>query len=1001
MTDTPDFDKMSPEEIMKWMESLAVRQGATEGLTTSADMDIGSVSEDDERLKNTGEYIPYGMKKEDWEKQKAREDEQKRQRMAAQPPRPAQSPTPAQAPRPAQSAPPPPVQQPAPAAAQRAAVSDTPDFDNMSPDEIMKWMESLAKRQGAVEGFTTSADADVADVSADDERLKGKGEYIPFGMKQADWDKQLAKEEEQKRARQSQQPPAPPAKPVQAQPPAASFMPPTPQQPAASIQPPSALDDFLSGDLPGLEIEEEETVQAGSRSHPVDWLSNVVNEPDEFDFDNLSNEIASDDDPFAALANFANNDTDDSWLTSLGDDSGLGSLADLANFDAYSDPLEGLEFLNQPAATIQPIVNTVGPQPGEDSLEWLESMARDHGASSEELMTPANLNVTRPNETRTDGPGYKPYSFEITNDVPEDAVPMSADLDFLNEDEGSPEDWLDDVARGVATGEMPSVKVPSSRTPEPVPEPAPKDDDVADDVMARLSQGHDVGADDITKMFESFFERAEQNAHLDEDFDEPKSASVSASTSEEFPDEALKAEIPDWLRDQMITSTPDAEASPDASKMEALMNTFDEEAALSGDITAQSEIEESGAMPDWLRQTPEDDIPALTSSEVPAIEGEGEGELPDWLQVTDGEESDENIFAETPLEDDDLGELILDSDDFETDDEPEQDRAFALDHDPWVVALTLEEEASDELSQWYAEKTGSMDGNELVDMMQASMAQPMPAAAAQSAMPAGLKAAQLPIEAVLMLGEPQAAPDWLIGTATLPAVVAPSYREPAAISARDEENIPDWLRQDTDTTEDTGSSEMDDIPDWLRDQVDDSVTADASDLPPWLAREEDSEAEGDEIPDWLRETMSDEESASAAPTFTPAPMAPTVVMPTPNIPAAVPSIPTPVPIQAAAIQPVKASPAPMTVVNIDVASTLQAARGKLSSGDVNGSLADYELIVRANTSLDEVVKDLSKLAEHKDYKRNPSVYRVLGDTLMRRGELKIALETYRKALHML
>ena len=91
----------------------------------------------------------------------------------------------------------------------------------------------------------------------------------------------------------------------------------------------------------------------------------------------------------------------------------------------------------------------------------------------------------------------------------------------------------------------------------------------------------------------------------------------------------------------------------------------------------------------------------------------------------------------------------------------------------------------------------------------------------------------------------------------------------------------------------------------------------------------------------------------------------------------------------------------MVPVNIDVASTLQAARGKVSSGDIDGSMADYEMIVRANTALEEVVKDLSKLAEHKDYKRNPTVYRVLGDTLMRRGELKTALETYRKALHML
>src|SRR5688500_11273096 len=121
----------------------------------------------------------------------------------------------------------------------------------MSPDEIMRWMESLAKRQGAVEGFTTSADAVVSDISADDERLKGQGDYIPFGMKQEDWDKQRAKEEEQKKQRLASQPPAAPAKPAAAQPPAASFLPPTPPEPV--IQPSSALDDFLSGDLPALD----------------------------------------------------------------------------------------------------------------------------------------------------------------------------------------------------------------------------------------------------------------------------------------------------------------------------------------------------------------------------------------------------------------------------------------------------------------------------------------------------------------------------------------------------------------------------------------------------------------------------------------------------------------------------------------------------------------------------------------------------------------------------
>jgi hypothetical protein len=37
-----------------------------------------------------------------------------------------------------------------------------PDFENMSPEEQMAWLESLAKRQGANQSeFTTAADLDI------------------------------------------------------------------------------------------------------------------------------------------------------------------------------------------------------------------------------------------------------------------------------------------------------------------------------------------------------------------------------------------------------------------------------------------------------------------------------------------------------------------------------------------------------------------------------------------------------------------------------------------------------------------------------------------------------------------------------------------------------------------------------------------------------------------------------------------------------------------------
>ena len=56
-----------------------------------------------------------------------------------------------------------------------------PDFDNMSPEEIMSWMETLAKRQGASEGFTTAADMDIAEVDPSTAVIDEPG-YVPYGQ---------------------------------------------------------------------------------------------------------------------------------------------------------------------------------------------------------------------------------------------------------------------------------------------------------------------------------------------------------------------------------------------------------------------------------------------------------------------------------------------------------------------------------------------------------------------------------------------------------------------------------------------------------------------------------------------------------------------------------------------------------------------------------------------------------------------------------------------------
>jgi hypothetical protein len=295
--------------------------------------------------------------------------------------------------------------------------------------------------------------------------------------------------------------------------------------------------------------------------------------------------------------------------------------------------------------------------------------------------------------------------------------------------------------------------------------------------------------------------------------------------------------------------------------------------------------------------------------------------------------------------------------------------------DPWVEAFTEETEHADQLAKWYAEQTGQLDSAPITAAV-SSAPVPAPVQAALPVSPAAsvpaaatLQVVELPVEADLPAGEPEAVPDWLVGDA-----------EPAFEDVLDSDaTIPDWLN--------TGAEDVEDMPDWLKAGVDDSVTAGSADMPDWLGGVELGD---EEIPGWLIDTMqSDEQPAVSVDAFTleaePSPVDTVVAQPVQ--PAARP----------------KASPAPVPVVaaSINVSAALQSARSKVSGADIDGALLDYESIVRANAALDDVVNDLSKLADDKSFKKNPAIYRVLGDGLMRRGNLQQALDTYRKALNLL
>lgn len=390
--------------------------------------------------------------------------------------------------------------------------------------------------------------------------------------------------------------------------------------------------------------------------------------------------------------------------------------------------------------------------------------------------------------------------------------------------------------------------------------------------------------------------------------------------------------------------------------------------------TEDEEEEDVGApvqaeIPDWLQESmaaappePEEEPVAemptkTTTAEMMAAElfPEDEdaiepAEIPAWLQGGMGEDSGDisaDIFAAEVLE--------------EADERDEGINISKIDtSDSWVQAFSGED--SPELEDWYEKASAQIDGGEIPT-------EPAPVS--------DLQAADLPVESNLPEGTPQGVPAW-IGAQTVGS--AGDSMEMAGVG-----DDMDWLG--TDETE----SIEDDMPDWLKETVDDSVTAD-EDMPGWL-QGEGADIEPDEIPDWLRETMDEDEEVEAMAFLSddmPDDAAVAAVFSTPATPP-----PPPVPVQQSP------APVPVPVADIDVGATLQSAQEKINAGDIDGGLLDYEQVVRANAALSQVEAAVQKLADNEKTKKHPTVYRVLGDVLMRQGKLQQALDTYRRALNLL
>lgn len=945
MSDTPDFDSMSPEEMMAWMESLAKRQGAVEGFTTEADIEVDEISEDDERLQGLPEYKPYGMSDEKWAELQAKEQAQKAARAS----------------------------QTAPAAPVSAGTDDvdevtddeetipmtaavglpmnpdgTPDVESMTPEQLQEWMESLAKRQGGdSSGFLTQASMEVTEVDADDERLQGTGEYKPYGMSDEKWAELKAKEEAEKAARLAAQKSQPVIMDDDEDDDYDDYEYDDEDDEDEQILVRSSLDDIF-GDTDGIQLpeldyddeDEQLMLEDDDELAAIDFdeEANVIDldalDLDDEDDDDYAYEDDEDEEeavasPMSWLEGLASGDSDDDGidLSALSDDNEIPDLESLdfgQEEEAGVNPMAWLEGLAGDTADESPDVDltTAGDldfdldaltAEGDEELddvsnpiEWIESLARDQGADLEELTTDASLQIERPADLGDDAPGYEPYSFEQGGDLPSETRPPQATppqrKSLEPADLSDPSAWLDKLASNSGLDDE-----------------SDEDFSEMDEEFAEAQRRGELTPEQVEQYFMKAFERADKRDipdYIEEDIVDEVDAD----------DSVIEPSIPDWLQESMETIPPiEAEDEEEEIDEAMLANLFSSEAAEELDM-----LEEASAIGG-------DDVP----------------EMPDWLKEDALEDAGDisDIFAD------------IESETAATVDEPEIDTGeLVLDvestDDPWIEAFASED--SPQIQAWYEQKVKEFETGELDE--------------SKVAPAASLSPAELGDDVNLPMGQLQSVPDWLAQGAETPELAVAS--------------VPDWIESDEEIAEETG------MPDWLREQVDDTVT-DPSELPDWI-RDENLDIDAEQIPPWLLESVADDEDSYE-----------TIVLPDTSELTAPPELaeleaqhaqPAPT-----APVPVASSPAPIMKkdAQIDVAAALKSARDNATSGDITGALSNYEAVVRSNQALDQVTADLRKLTETEALKKNPAVHRVLGDSLMRQGSLQEALDVYRRALNML
>lgn len=627
------------------------------------------------------------------------------------------------------------------------APDEFPDFDSMTPEEQMAWLESLARRQGAsADEFLTSADQDIP---IPENAVIDEPGYVPYSISEgARMERHEAPEQEAEDAGPVEPSEREAAEAAPAEEDATEEFPPVLEDVefqadaftvASEMNDP---DDPSARGIADLEADARDEILTDEEwADPMTWLGSLSAQPDNHDIDFLAdleragsgdreqNEPeqaqsggapqnalepdvdldldaleAADLDGFEALdlagllqeagieassEDAITSEADDaaSWLDTWAVRQGAegeappseapaapdpeaeagmplaeemrGAAADesalRAALEADSDDLDEDALFDAETAADSPEDDVLG---GADPMTWLETLARRQGAKPEELTTEADLDIPElPADTVIHEPGYTEYSpFGILPPRRDDAARVESlgpGAAVSDEEEGA--ETLEAIGQSLGwLTEMTGEPGTDLRSWLAVKDSFVERELAIDDEMAESAQAmNDEASDFLAGAADEETADVLQRGSLAPGGAQPVDEQQAGGELELL--EAEPGELPPWLQQMR-----DADAAQEVAALEsdaapwleetlaevpnALDGTETEMTAFLEDEIGADELAEGEPalaeaepveMPDWLLET-EDESPADTPlpawlTDMAPVSGSPPETLPDWL----------------------------------------------------------------------------------------------------------------------------------------------------------------------------------------------------------------------------------------------------------------------------------------------------------------------------------------------------------------------------------